>query len=340
MARRIIDRDAVKVGLTAKVAIIGCTGSGKTWTALEWATILADGKPVRLVDTENDSALFYADRYKFRHAPWAPPYDINELTDYILQSETDGIGCLVIDSASHFWEGEGGALDAVDAAGSRGNSFSGWKTVTPQLRHMIDVMRNSKMHIIFCLRSKMEYVVEKDEKTGKSFPRKVGMAPVFRAGLEYEFTLVGEMDLEHRFVVTKSRTDVCADLVAQPHRAGEIAVKFAEWLASGESVISAAEAKVLTDLIDDGLPGVENKLRRARIKQGLMELYGPPASLTTGQVVEVKEWIGTAVANTVADVANEPSLADVVRTAEEDHTGQTLLDAFPGSFVDRENGEG
>jgi hypothetical protein len=53
--------------------------------------------------------------------------------------------------------------------------------------------------------------------------RKVGMAPIQRQGIEYEFDLVGDMDQEHNLIMTKSRAFELADKVI--NRPGK---KFAE----------------------------------------------------------------------------------------------------------------
>jgi hypothetical protein len=43
------------------------------------------------------------------------------------------------------------------------------------------------MHILASMRAKTEWVLDRDDQTGKSTPRKVGLAPVMRDGIEYEF---------------------------------------------------------------------------------------------------------------------------------------------------------
>jgi hypothetical protein len=88
------------------------------------------------------------------------------------------------------------------------------------------------MHVIACMRSKMEYVL--DQQNGRSSVQKMGMAPIMRAGVEYEFTLVGDLNLEHQLVISKSRCSELADKVAQPGRAGELAETFKAWLSSGD----------------------------------------------------------------------------------------------------------
>jgi hypothetical protein len=254
--------------------------SGKTWQSLVWATVLAgdDGK-IALIDTENDSAKLFADTFKFDTMDFQPPYSLDDLVDRIRDAEEFGYDVCVVDSFTHFWSGEGGTLDIVDAAAQRnhGNTFAGWKVGTPALRHVIDVMRSSHMHIIITMRSKMEWVVEKDERTGKSTPRKLGLAPEMRAGIEYEFTVVGDIDLEHRMVITKSRCDLIADKVAEKARIGEIAETFAAWLDSGVSLASADDVADITAAFN--------------LKEEFMEVWGRPTQLLADQVDPALSWI-------------------------------------------------
>jgi hypothetical protein len=80
------------------------------------------------------------------------------------------------------------------------------------------------------MRSKTEYVVEKDER-GRSVPRKVGMAPVQRDGFEYEFDVMFDMDIENNAIVTKTRCPALTGKVfARPD--AEVAEILYEWLDS------------------------------------------------------------------------------------------------------------
>lgn len=224
---------ASKRQIKARIAIDGPSGSGKTYTALNAATALAAGGPIAVIDTERGSASLYSDTFNF---------DVLELesfspqtyTEAIHAAERSGYAVIVIDSLSHAWDGEGGALDLADNAARRQktpNSFTAWKEVTPLHRRMVDAILGSPAHIIATMRSKMEYVQEKDAN-GKTTIRKIGLAPVQRAGIEYEFTLVGDMDLEHNLIVTKSRCPFLADAVE--HKPGvAFFEKFLSWLNEG-----------------------------------------------------------------------------------------------------------
>lgn len=206
---------ATKKQARLRLAIDGPSGSGKTFTALVAAFAIAgkDGR-VAVIDTERGSASKYADRF--------PAYDSLELPDFGPQTYTEairiageaGYDVLIIDSLSHAWEGEGGALDLVDkaAARGRGNSYTAWKDVTPLHRRMVDAMLQSPCHVIATMRSKIEYILEPDAK-GHVVPRKVGMAPIQRQGIEYEFDVVADMDLEHKIIVSKTRCPAIDGLV-------------------------------------------------------------------------------------------------------------------------------
>lgn len=272
---------ATRAQLKARVAFAGPTGSGKTWTALEWATVLAgDTGRIAVVDTERGSAALYADRFDFDVLAFDPPYDPGRLADILKAAETHGYAVVVVDSLSHFWEGEGGTRDIVDAAAERakGNTFAGWKVGTPALRHLIDTMLGLDAHFLATMRSKMEYVLETDSR-GKQVPKKVGLAPVMRAGVEYEFTLVGDIDLEHRIIITKSRCDRLADELVQPGRADEAAKVFAGWLGEGEPLATKAEVDALVARMN-ALP----EHTRKECKAAFVAEVGSPQSLRQAQL--------------------------------------------------------
>lgn len=201
---------ATKRQARLRMAIDGPSGAGKTYTALIAAFVMAgEGGRVAVIDTERGSASKYADRF--------PEFDVLELTTFSPQTYTEaikiagesGYDVLVVDSLSHAWEGEGGALDQVDKMAARGggNSYTAWKDVTPMHRRMVDAILQSPCHVIATMRSKMEYVLEPDSK-GRMVPRKVGLSPIQRQGTEYEFDIVADMDINHKLVISKSRAPV------------------------------------------------------------------------------------------------------------------------------------
>lgn len=227
---------ATKTQAKLRLAIDGPSGSGKTYTALIAATVMANGGKIAVIDTERGSAALYSDKFTFDTAT-LDNYNPKNYIELIHTAEDAGYAVIVIDSLTHAWEGEGGALDMVDQAAARSqskNSYFAWRDVTPLHRELVDAMLQSKAHIIATMRSKTEYVVEEVERGGRKtqVPRKIGLAPIQRQGMEYEFTIVGDMDLEHTLVITKSRCDFIADAVEKKPSA-KFFKKIYEWLNDG-----------------------------------------------------------------------------------------------------------
>jgi hypothetical protein len=195
---------AFKRDAKLRFAVCGPSGSGKTYTLLKLATEF--GGPVALVDTERGSASKYADLFDFDVLE-LNSYDPVRLIEIIDYAAAHHYRVLCIDSLSHFWIGKDGELDKVDRAARRmqnPNSFAAWKQVTPLHNALIDKIIGAPLHILVSMRAKTEWVLDRDDK-GKTAPRKVGLAPVMRDGIEYEFDVCGDMDHENTLDITKSR---------------------------------------------------------------------------------------------------------------------------------------
>src|SRR4051812_29313445 len=103
-----------------KLAISGPSGSGKSYGALRLACGMSS--KVAVLDTENGSASLYSDRFNFDVLDVPPPYDQSKFIDGVKAAVAGGYEVVVIDSASHFWEGILAYKDALDKRG--GNSFT------------------------------------------------------------------------------------------------------------------------------------------------------------------------------------------------------------------------
>jgi len=220
-------KKAVRKGVWIKVALIGPSGSGKTLGALLLAKGI--GEKTAYIDTENGRSLYYADRYDFDVMQLLPPYSPERFVDAMRDAYKTGYKTLVIDSASHEWMGKGGCLEIHDSMS--GNSWQNWAKVTPRHQAFVDAIAQSPLHVIVCLRGKDEYVVEENAK-GKSAPRKVGVGPQMRDGLEYECTLALLIDQQsHTCAVTKDNTgmfDGAMHILKEEH--GQ---QLAEWAGNG-----------------------------------------------------------------------------------------------------------
>jgi len=186
-----------------KIGLQGSSGSGKTYSALLLAYGLTnDWRKIAVIDSENGSANLYSDLGAYSVLKLTAPYTPEVYTEAIELAVKNGFECLIIDSLSAEWSGQGGVLDIH--SNIPGNSFTAWSKVTPRHNAFVQQMLQSDIHIIGTMRSKTEYVLS--EKNGKQVPEKIGMKSVQREDTEYEFTIVFELNQKHQANVGKDRT--------------------------------------------------------------------------------------------------------------------------------------
>jgi hypothetical protein len=195
-----------------RLALFGPSGAGKTMTALRIATGL--GGPIALLDTEHGSASKYADRFDF---------DTTSLEDKTIeggylpgfQMAREGrYPVLIVDSLSHGWDELLEDVDRIAKAKYRGNTWSAWSEGTPKQKKMIQAILSYPGHVICTMRSDTAWDQEKDDR-GKVKPVKVGLKPRGGKGIEYEFDMLMEMNVEHYATVTKDRTSKYQDKIME-----------------------------------------------------------------------------------------------------------------------------
>lgn len=217
---------ATKQQSRLRLALYGPSGSGKTYTALTIAKEL--GAPVAVIDTERGSASKYAGD--------VADFDVLELTSFepenyvraMREAAAAKYPTLVIDSLSHAWMGKGGLLDQADQKGGR---FDAWKVLTPKQHALIDAILGYPGDVIVTMRTKTEYVVETNSN-GKAAPRKVGLAPIQKDGVEYEFDVAGSMSVDNVLTIEKTR---CPALQGRSirHPGADVAKELRAWLSDG-----------------------------------------------------------------------------------------------------------
>jgi AAA domain len=246
-----------------RLAICGPAGSGKTYSALLIAQGLVPEGRIALIDTERGSGELYSALTGYYVATLNPPFTPHRYTVLIHEAEQAGHDVLIIDSLSHAWEGEGGCLEMHDkatAASRTGNSYTAWREVTPQHNTLVEAMLQSPCHVITTMRSKTAYDLVEDGKGGKK-PIKVGLAPVQRPGMEYEFTLILDLSIEgHIATATKDRTSLFDGQHFVPTPATGEALR--QWLESGKDPVEASREllEALKARVDeiDAVPHLEN----------------------------------------------------------------------------------
>lgn len=223
----------------ARIAIAGPSGSGKTYSSLAIAFGLIDKEnpKIGVIDTENSSSELYAPEFEkyggFYVIDLRPPYTVNQYIQAINEFINESFDVIIIDTLSPSWAGTGGLLDMHTKIVENGsNSYSAWREVTPTYNKLIETILTSPAHMIVNFRSKVEYVVDNSE--GKTKIIKVGMSPIFRDGVEYEFTTFFEMSQDHSCRATKDRTGIFDQDTFIPSI--ETGKKILAYLSTGSSV--------------------------------------------------------------------------------------------------------
>jgi hypothetical protein len=264
-------RKAERKKAKLRLGIVGSAGSGKTYSALLIAKGL--GGKIAVVDTENGSADLYAGAKNipdYDVLTIDQPYTIEKYLEGIETAEKAGYNVLILDSISHAWAGEGGLLDQQGkiADSGRGNSYTAWRTVTPKHNRFVERMLGCGLHLITTMRAKTEYAMTPGSN-GKVEVKKIGMAPIQREGMDYEFTVVFDIDQSHNVQASKDRTSLFDGQIFMPsEKTGE---QLVAWLESGKEVVvskpeyvTAPQKKAIEAII------TMNNLDREKVKEYLL----------------------------------------------------------------------
>lgn len=250
---------ATKQKQKLRTALVGPPGAGKTWTAQQWARFLAGNQRFALIDSEHGSASLYADEFDFDTLE-LDTFDPELYVEALRAAAKAKYPVVVIDSLSHAWSGVGGALDQVDALGGK---FQAWRTVTPKHNELVEEILKYPGHIIATMRAKVKYEVEeRNESGGKRVDvKKLGLAPIMREGVEYEFTMCADLDTDHTLKVSKSRIKTLPPNTIIRRPDAKVAEKMMTWLENGED---PNEARARTDAAKKAAEDAEALERKAR----------------------------------------------------------------------------
>lgn len=255
-------RQAQRSSANLRLALCGPSGSGKTYSALKIATGL--GGRIALIDTERGSSELYSHVCDFDVAQLEPPFSPERYVQAIDAADNAGYDVLVIDSLSHAWSGPGGVLEMQDqAAKALRNSFAAWREVTPEHNRLVDALLDTSCQLIVTMRTKTAYEVQ--QENGKNQVKKVGLAPIQRDGLEYEFTVVLDLAVDgHVASSSKDRTGLFDGRRFVPdENTGQV---LQQWLVGGDH----AQGKSQTSL---GTGFLLEQIERALVSLGLRDLH-------------------------------------------------------------------
>jgi hypothetical protein len=227
------------------MALQGSAGSGKTYSSLLLAQGLTNGDftKVAIIDTENGSADLYAHLGDYNVLTLTPPFAPENYIKAIDVCTKAGMEVIILDSTSHCWDY---LLDYHSSLA--GNSFTNWAKITPLQKAFTDKILQCDAHVIATMRTKQDYVL--NQKDGKFIPEKVGLKAVQKDGLDYEFTIVFDVDIKHFAVSSKDRTGL---FMGKPEFIINSATgsKILEWCNSGTNLQDAREKIKSAKTIDE-----------------------------------------------------------------------------------------
>lgn len=246
--------------MKASIVYSGPSGSGKTLSALLTAYgMMQDAYPdlsdedvwkkIGLVDTEHQRSKLYAGTtikghtiHQFYHIDLQAPYTQKRYEDAVEALKQAGCDVVIIDSLSHAWEGVGGMLDKQQEMGGR---FQDWNKMKPIIKAFIKTLTESDIHILGTMRVKQDYQAEKNDE-GKLEIKKLGLKPIQKDDLEYEFMVSFSIDQHHVATATKDNSNLFEE---KPEKiTPDHGKKLYQWLEMGVDV-KAEEEKQRQELV-------------------------------------------------------------------------------------------
>lgn len=267
--------DAVREQLVGSIGFIGASGAGKTLGMLKIAYGFISKKYPKLsdeakwhkigvIDTEHERSKIYAgttsfgiDVGSFKHLDFEAPYTVERLDAAIKHLKDEHkVEIIIVDSTSHFWDGQGGILDLQQ---SFGGTFAAWQQTNPHYAHFVSLVTGEKYGIDMLngMRAKQHYEVSQSE-IGKLQVQKMGLKPVQRDSLEYEFHIVFNIDMDHIATPMKDNSGMF-NTVPPAQIEQEYGEKLFLWLKEGKDV-KAEEKAEKQPIIDSILAYKESKV--------------------------------------------------------------------------------
>lgn len=229
------------------VGLYSESGNGKTRSALLIAKgFCGDMSKVAMIETESGRGEAYADD------PVVGGYGVISIREEfsprtygqaIGAAEQAKVQCLIVDSASHEWEGLGGVLGMAaenQAAGKKGPLV--WQK--PKMDHarefMLRLTQTPIPLVVVCMRAK--YPMEEAVVNGKKdWRRSTDLSPKQSEDILYEMFIHGWIDKAHAFHGTKYTLDVLRQIFkdGEPITV-ETGKRLQQWASGAKSTSSAA----------------------------------------------------------------------------------------------------
>lgn len=170
----------------ALIGIAGQSGDGKTYTALQIARgMVSDPSKIGFLDTENKRGSLYAGILDgpFMIGDLYPPFSPARYSLAIKEFQDAGIEVLIIDSVTHEWEMGCEEIAYSPKANGEPRKIADWVTAKREHKKFMNVLLQSDMDIICCIRAR-----EKTDFTNMEKPVSLGIQPVCEKNFMFEMT--------------------------------------------------------------------------------------------------------------------------------------------------------
>ena len=247
-----------------KIALIAPSGGGKTYGSLLLSQGMAEeieketGKKAKILmaNTESKRGYYYANEFDYDIIDIDPPHNPEKYVELIEFAVQEGYDILIIDSASHEWEGKGGCLELHQQAGGQ---YQSWKSVTPRHAKFINAIADSPIHIIATMRGKDQYEMTKDER-GKTSVQKFGIGAKQRDGFEYEFTCTFLIDQTTNVAEFKKDNTHIFDREGPTILSSSHGRKIIQWANSGEGYTPVVRKDEEEEVSDNDLKSIKQQI--------------------------------------------------------------------------------
>lgn len=228
------------------------SGGGKTYSSLLLAKGFAeDMSLVGMIETESGRGEVFADD------PIVGGYRVLSLRDDFSPKTYGGaidaanharLRALIIDSASHEWEGVGGVLGmaaANQASGKKGPLVWQQPKIDHQREFMLRLMQTPIPLVIVCMRAK--YPMKEVIKNGKKeWERSTELEPKQSEDILFEMMVHAWIDKEHNLHPTKYTRDALREIFTEGKPITvDTGKRLAEWAKGGTAKPAASESPTL-----------------------------------------------------------------------------------------------
>ena len=239
-------RKAFRNAVPLLISITSISGGGKTYTALLLAAGLAGPKGrVGFLDTENGRGCLYADSPGIM-AALPNGYEIDDLyspfspkayTHAIDEFESAGVNVLVVDSATHEWEGIGGCCDIAEETKLKPTGKPNWAEAKKRHKAFMNRLLATNMHVILCIRGRDKVKITSENKY---IP--IGIQPVTEKNLVFEMIVSLLLDEKTHFATPVKVPEMLAHIFGGQRMvtvADGVAIR--KWNESGQPVEESAQ---------------------------------------------------------------------------------------------------